>query len=437
MTRFSSLFFVLLPLFLFSQHQISGTFKPANEYDFVLLYHVTPGKNVYVADGAVDEQGNFNLTPKNLKPGVYKLIYKLPEEVYNFDIVYNGKEDITLTYIKGQGVQFHQGQNKILQDYLKEISAIEQEILSKTQSASPDKVAINALFNDLRTAQSKAENNADALTRTYMKSFQPYIPEKFENRSAFDIQRKSHYFDNMDFENSEIQASSFPLFLIKKYYYEYVTMREGQGYREAINDIYRGTRTTKSSYNKALMTEFWEYLMFEYKQNAANYLAERYLLALAKAENDTALVADLEQLLKTAMGAKAPNFELREADNTKTLHDLSGSQYYLLVFWSSECSHCVAQVPEVHKEVRAIPKSKLQTIAVGIEYDANTWRQITADFDAFINVLALDKWRDNLTLDYNITGTPSYFILDSDKKILVKPSSTNQVMDILEAIKNN
>lgn len=436
MSRFFLAFFLFIPVVLFSQHQISGTFSPAGEYEFVLLYKLTPEKRVYVADSEIDQQGNFTLKPEKMEPGVYKLIYKLPEETYNFDIVYNGKEDVLLSYVQGQGVIFKGGQNKILQDYLKETTSVEQNLLSKMQNESVSKEEINGIFAQLRSVQSQAENNADEFTKVYIQAFKPYIPEKFENKSAFEINKKSNYFDHLDTENPKIQASSFPIFLIKKYYYEYVTLNEGVGYRDAINDIYRETKSGNTSYDKVLMTEFWIYLTLENKQNAANYLAERYLLALAKADNDTKMVDELEQILSTSVGAKAPNFELKGFDDTKTLYDVSGSQYYLLIFWSSECSHCVAQVPVIHKELRSIPSNKVQTVAVGIEFEDTAWKKMTADFSEFINVLALDEWRNNLTLQYNVTGTPTFFILDADKRIVAKPRSTESLLQMLESIKN-
>lgn len=435
MFRYFLLFLFLIPTISCSQNKISGNFSPADEYDFVLLYRIKTDKKIYVADTTIDNQGVFELNPENFEPGVYKLVYKLPEETYNFDIIYNGKEEISFSFIKGQGVVFNKGQNKVFQDYMKEMTSIDQDILKGIENSS-SKEKINKLFEKQRNTQSKYEKESDDFTREYISAMKPYIPEIFKNKAAFEINKKSNYFDNFDFNNKKLQASSFPLFLIKKYYYEYVTLNDGNGYREAINDIVRETKSSDISYNKSLMADFWIYLTLENRQNAATYLAQKYLLSLAKAANDKKMTEELEQILSASVGAKAPDFELRGYDVSKTLYDLTGSDYYLLIFWSTECSHCVAQVPVIHEEMKTVTSEKLKTVAVGIEIDNVEWKKMTKDFTEFINVLALDEWRNNLTLQYNITGTPTFFILDANKQIVSTPKGTENLLNILESIKN-
>lgn len=430
-----SLLFLLIPLILFSQHRISGTFAPAHEYEFAILYHITASKIIYVADTTIDQDGSFSLElSKDAKPGVYKLTYNLPEEIFNFDIIYNGKEDITLSYIQNQGVTFHNGQNKILQDYLKEMSSTEEKVGQLLQVNNVSKHAAQALFGKQKMIQSKAEGVADPLTATYIKALKPYIPDAFENKAAYQINKKSNFFDNFDFNNPQLQASSFPMFLIKKYYYEYVTLQDGYGYRDAINDISRETRAQNGSFNKELMKKFWIYLMSENRENAANYLSQRFLIPLAKAENDMDLASELEQIAKTATGATAPNFELKGYDETQSLYDLNGSEYYLLIFWSSECSHCVVQVPEIHEELKSVPSQTLKTIAVGLETEDDMWKEMTKNFTSFINVVALNEWRSTLAWKYNIVSTPTFMVLDANKKILTKPKSLDRLLTVVEAI---
>lgn len=433
MLRNILLLILLIPSISCSQNELKGTFSPANQFEYGLLYRIETDKKVYATDAAI-ENGNFKLDTEKLTPGIYTLVYNLPEEDNNFDIIYTGKENISFSFEQGEGVTFQDGQNKIFQDFMKEMTSLEQDIL-KAITTNSSKEEINKLFEKQRSIQSKYEKESDEFTREYIIAMKPYIPETFENKATFDINKKSNYFDNLNVNNPKLQASSFPLFLIKKYYYEYVTLNDGNGYRAVIDDISRETKSESTTYNKKLMADFWIYLIGNNRQNAANYLAERYLLPLAKADNDTKMTEELEQILRTVVGATAPNFELRGYDASKTLYDISGSEYYLVIFWSSECSHCVAQVPVIHEEMKSIPSKTLKTIAVGIEVDNVEWKKMTKDFSEFINVLALDEYRNNLTLEYNITATPTFFILDANKRIVSTPRGTENVMRILESLK--
>lgn len=432
------LLFLFIPLLLFSQHRISGTFSPASEYEFVILYRITASKIIYVADTTIDQYGSFSLEmDKDVGPGLYKLTYNLPEEIFNFDIIYNGKEDVTLSYTQGQGVTFHDGQNKLLQDYLKQMSSTEEQIAQALKDNSISKKVMEALFAKQKRIQSKAENDADPMTTICIKALKPYIPDTFENQAAYQINKRSNFFENFNFDDPRLQASPFAMYLIKKYYYEFVTLQDGYGYRDVINDINRETRAQNRSFNKELMKKFWIYLMSDNRENAANYLSERFLIPLAKAENDLDLASELEQIASTATGATAPNFELKGYDETKSLYDISGAEYYLLIFWSSECSHCVVQVPEIHEELKSVPSHKLKTIAVGLEVEAGTWKEMTKNFTSFINVLALDEWRNTLAWKYNIVSTPTFIVLDANKKILTKPKSLAQLLSVVQTIKGN
>ena len=106
----------LLPSILLAQNTIKGTFSPAKDYNFALLYKVTPTISDYVSNAELKEDGSFEfkLDSTNTK-GMYRLVYAVPQEDYNFDIIYNGKEDIELTFNSETGVEFKKStENKLL-----------------------------------------------------------------------------------------------------------------------------------------------------------------------------------------------------------------------------------------------------------------------------------------------------------------------------------
>ena len=47
--------------------------------------------------------------------------------------------------------------------------------------------------------------------------------------------------------------------------------------------------------------------------------------------------------------------------------------------------------------------------------------------DKWINVLGLNKWENEYAKKYDIVSTPTYFVLDSDKNILLKPESLEEL----------
>ena len=68
---------------------------------------------------------------------------------------------------------------------------------------------------------------------------------------------------------------------------------------------------------------------------------------------------------------------------------------------------------------------KVKVIAYGIEDDNANWEKVTANYPEFIQVIGLEKWDNPLVKDYGIMSTPSYFVLDKNKKIIAKPDDTD------------
>ena len=54
-----SFLLIFLPTILAAQHTITGTFSPAEDYEWVILYEVTPISSLYIANTEVDKEGNF------------------------------------------------------------------------------------------------------------------------------------------------------------------------------------------------------------------------------------------------------------------------------------------------------------------------------------------------------------------------------------------
>ena len=69
----------------------------------------------------------------------------------------------------------------------------------------------------------------------------------------------------------------------------------------------------------------------------------------------------------------------------------------------------------------------VEVIAFAMEKDELGFNHHTQKFDKWINVLGLNKWQNEIARNYNITSTPTYFILDKDKRIINKPNAIENV----------
>ncbi len=435
----------LLFLFLFvpsllschNSKPITGQFSPADEYEFVILYRLTPSGKVFTKNTAVDDKGRFNLDlDSTSNSGMYRLVYKLPEEDHYFDLIYDGTENVDFNFSESSGVNFKDGQNKILVQYLKEMDRLEEKIASLLTVGDPDKKEIEELFTQQRSIQNKAEKESENTSaHMFIKAYRFYIPDHFKNRNIYYGKKKSTFFDTFDFSDEQLQSSSFPLKKIQGYYKNFVTLQGGGFYRSIIDDINFEIRNTDPKFQKHLLSDFWQSLVDDNRKNAANYLAENYLGDLSSSLNDAVLSQKLSIYKNLSTGAKAPDFSWQDGNkNEKTLYTTEGSEYYILAFWSSECSHCMDQMPVLNEKIKNISNEKIRVIAIGLEMDEKHWKETIPNLSRFIHVLKMGQDRANTTLKYDITGTPTFYVLDTDKKIIAKPRGEKILFGIIDKL---
>jgi thiol-disulfide isomerase/thioredoxin len=142
---------------------------------------------------------------------------------------------------------------------------------------------------------------------------------------------------------------------------------------------------------------------------------------------------ELQQEMNTAVGRVAPDFELSFNNKPSKLLKLSGYKYYIVVFWSTSCSHCLKEVPMFYDYIK--DRQDTQVIAVGMETAESKplWEKEVSDYARFINVFGIGKWENPIAKSYNVHATPEYFILDEHKKIISKPYD----FEAVEAFFNN
>lgn len=431
---------LLSPFFLYCQDSMTGEFSPKEDFDFAILYRLTPTGKIYAQDTKIGNDGKLKLNFDSLSKGSYRLVYNLTEENNYFDFIYDENEEVSFTFSETTGVVFTDSQNKILNEYLKEIDAIENALNSELTSESPNTKDVKTLLRKQIDIQNRAENESkNSFASLFVKANKPYIPNDFKNRSLYYGEKKTNFFSNFDFEDMQLQSSSFPLKIIEKYYEEFTLVQGSTFYRSLINDIYFEIKNSDSEFQKTVLAGFWQSLVDKNKNNAANYLADNYLTDLATSHDDTVLIKKLDLFKNLSVGAKVPNFSWEdENDNENTLYSTDVAEYYVLAFWSSDCPHCMEQMPILNEKMKTINSNKIKVIAVGLEMEDEPWKQTTEQLSNFIHVLRKDEDRAAITLDYNVTGTPTYFVLDKDKKIIGKPQGQNtlfSIIDTLEAYK--
>jgi thiol-disulfide isomerase/thioredoxin len=114
------------------------------------------------------------------------------------------------------------------------------------------------------------------------------------------------------------------------------------------------------------------------------------------------------------------------------LHQLEGADYYLLIFWSSACGHCLDELPKVKELITKKPNVKV--VAFGLEREENDWKNEIKNFPDFIHQIGLDKWENPIVKTYGVSATPMYFLLSADKIIMAKPYEYEDLEVVLKGL---
>ncbi|MEJ6792022.1 MAG: TlpA disulfide reductase family protein [Lacinutrix sp.] len=427
MTKKLLFLLAILPSLLFAQHSIKGTFSPAEEFKFAFLYRVTTETSIFVTNADVAEDGTFEIKlSEDTIPGTYRIVYAQPQDQYNFDFIVSNKEDIELKFDLEQGLSFDKsGENKLYSSYNRSLDLINKSIRNFYNSGKEDKSGYTEIFNILEHTQSEFEKASnDMIVNTFIKANRPYVPETFEDVPTLSEHIKSNYFKNIDFGNQTLQDSNFLIKTTLDYVIGFIDPNNADpSYIENVDTVVKAIGDHPKI--KAILLEIlWNQFSVEANVVVTNYIGSTYLLDIARANNNNELANNIIYFKNASIGNTAPDFNLEiKAENDKIksskLSALEGANNYLIFFWSTTCSHCLEEIQQLKEFVAT--KEDLQVIAIALDNDLYRWKDMTYDYPGFIHVFGEGKWDNPIGVQYNVTGTPSYFVLDKDKKIISKP----------------
>jgi thiol-disulfide isomerase/thioredoxin len=430
----------LIPALALAQYAVKGTFSPPEAFNFALLYKVTPDNAVYIKNSEVNKDGTILLEmDSTLNAGIYRIVYGMPQEENNFDIIYNAQEDIEFNFNTETGIEFMtSNENSLLGSYTRSMSLVSQSIGNFYNQQSADSLALAAIFNTQRETQSSYEALAEGtIALNFIKANRPYIPERFEDIKTYINNLKAHFFDHVDFSNEVLQSSNFLIDRILDYVFGLTSEKSehAQTYKQNIDEVVIAMNGVDDSIKKRLLEVLWQQMTDTDMDQVANYITDSYLLALSESLNDEEAVSRLNLFKSLSIGALAPEIlwetEKNGQKKAMSLSTLEAAKNYLILFWSSTCHHCMEEIPQLKSFLDSQEECDLIILAIGLEHYSPIWKREILNYPDFIHVLGLGKWQNEIGRSYNITTTPTYFVLDANKKIIAKPADLEALKKVL------
>ena len=439
--------FLFISAFSYAQYAIKGTMSPIENSSWVLLYKIEGTKQIFVKNTQVRKEGKtgffeFSL-PTDAKVGSYRIKYSMKRDGF-MDFLFN-KENIAFEFNPKDlenTIVFHESkENQIYISFLKKIYTAQYTLDSlqseyfRNPSSLIKEAYIRSLGNFQKIEKEYIQASKEKLVNHFIKASLRYnSSEIFERPVDYISSSITHFFDHIDFSNKTLYNSTFLFDKIS----EYVVSLNVAANPAQKEEFYK--KASKAAIEKtttiSFKTDVINYLISQFAEikNAVlvDHLFANYFDKLPKENQNIKLKNKILAQLRIAIGRVAPDFSWTENGKEFRLSSLKDGLSYVLIFYSTGCSHCLREVPEIFDYMKG--KTNTKVIAFAMETSAKTWTNYQLKMPGWHHVLGLGKWENTTARTYQINSTPTYFVLGMDKEIISIPKTLNDLKLVLREL---
>ena len=185
------------------------------------------------------------------------------------------------------------------------------------------------------------------------------------------------------------------------------------------------------------LNEVTDYL-FDLLERHSLFKASEYLAIKVLNETSCTIDSDLANQLETYRAMKkgniAPDIKF-EGNNLNTGNDAKdipkklseiNSKYTVVVFGASWCPKCTEELPEIANHYGNWKAQGVEVVFVSLDEEQAAYNEFISDFP-FLSICDFKKWESPIAKDYYVFGTPTMYLLDDQREILLRPTSVEQM----------
>jgi thiol-disulfide isomerase/thioredoxin len=404
------------------------------------------GKSQYLKDTALLNQGKFVFEgTEALSPGVYLLVIPpdnkfihvlVPADQQRFSLTVDIDQIVNSAKFKGSS------ENEIYYGYLRELEKRRPRAEELKKLMVEDSLKKESYKAELAVIDKEVAKIQDDLIKKYPDTFTALLihanqeidvpdfkdlPEEERKVKQYEFYR-AHYFDHFSLNDPRAMRSG----LIQQkidFFLQKLTFQMPDSQSVAMDYL-----LGKMDQNE----EAFQYYLVQFLNEAAkskrmgmdavyvhlidNYYAKGKASWMEKEQLDK-ILAQAETVRPTLIGKIAPDMLFyKENGESVTIHGIK-ADYTVLFFWDPECGHCKKSIPFVIDFYNAYKDKGVELLAICTKTGADIsscWSTVRErGMDIWVN--AADQYlRNRYKTVYDVKTTPQIFILDKDKKIIVK-----------------
>ena len=171
------------------------------------------------------------------------------------------------------------------------------------------------------------------------------------------------------------------------------------------------------------------------KETICQYILDNYIFD----EDCGADLSDViriraEGIISLQVGNTPPNFNIQRFDggSLDLMETCKANKYTLIMFWASWCHKCEQEAPYLGPIYAKYNYKGLEIVGISLDQQRSSWgKGIEEKGMTWPQVSQLQAWNSPVVQDYKVTATPTYFLLDSEGKIVLKPTRAYEVDNFL------
>ncbi|MFZ1704171.1 MAG: redoxin domain-containing protein [Saprospiraceae bacterium] len=404
-------------------------------------------------------KGKFTYVSKDSLPqGVYLVLLKPNNDFFQY--LANGTDKVVQISVDANVLDEvnvkGSPENQTFYDYMKFLKNIRPEAdtlkarFERAKEAKEDFSVFEKALGELDKRVQKEQKDiierfqGSVLSMLLKANIEPIIPEFEGNDEEKQKQRyyyyKNRYFDNVDFFHPAILRTPF-LFQKVNYYLTKLTPQAPDSIIIGVDYILKKVEHNPEMYRYFLADLLNKYAQLKIVGHDALYvhLVDKYY-AKGKAhwvdeETMDKMKENADDLRPILIGKKMPDFVVYKEDNTPVKLSTIQSPYTILFFWAPDCGHCKKITPDVVNFYKKYKDKNVKLLAVctkGGDKTKTCWLAIKEKgMEDFINTG--DEYQRFNAL-FKVKSTPKIFILDKDKKIILKDIPAEELDKIFEEV---
>ena len=171
------------------------------------------------------------------------------------------------------------------------------------------------------------------------------------------------------------------------------------------------------------------------KETICQYILDNYIFDEdCGADLSDAIRIRAQGILNLQVGKTPPNFNIARFDggNLDLMATCKQNEYTLVMFWASWCHKCEQEIPFIGPLYAKYNFKGFEVIGVSLDQQRSTWgAAIETNGMTWPNVSQLKAWNSPVVTEYKVTATPTYFLLDKEGTIVLKPKRHFEVEEFL------